>query len=191
LLTTKSEERAQALAEYIEELNSSRQSLERSIMLAANKQVKNQFDAENDSALVLADRGWHAGVIGIVAGRLAEKHHRPVVMISIDELGIKPAVGSARSVPGFDLYQALSHCSEHLIRHGGHAAAAGMKIDPDRIDAFREDFCEYVAAEISSEQQVADLWIDAEAPLSAFTLSSLLTSGKATGVPCSARRALI
>ncbi len=173
LLTTQSEERAQALAEYIEELNSSRQSLERSIMLAANKQVKNQFDAENDSALVLADRGWHAGVIGIVAGRLAEKHHRPVVMISIDELGIKPAVGSARSVPGFDLYQALSHCSEHLIRHGGHAAAAGMKIDPDRIDAFREDFCEYVAAEISSEQQVADLWIDAEAPLSAFTLSSV------------------
>ncbi len=173
LLTTQSEERALALAEYIEELNSSRQSLERSIMLAANKQATSQFDPDNDSALVLADRGWHAGVIGIIAGRLAEKYHRPVVMISIDELGIKPAVGSARSVPGFDLFQALAHCSEHLLSHGGHAAAAGLKIEPERIEAFREEFCEYVAAEISSDNQVADLWIDAEAPLSAFTLSSV------------------
>ena len=173
LLTTQSEERAQSLAEYIEELNSSRQSLERSILLAANKQVKNQFDPIGDAALVLADRGWHAGVIGIIAGRLAEKYHRPVVMISIDELGIKPASGSARSVPGFDLCQALTHCSEHLLSHGGHAAAAGLKIAPERIDAFREDFCEYVAAEITSDNQVADLWIDAEAPLSAFTLSSV------------------
>lgn len=173
LLTTQSAERAQALAEYIEELNNSRQSLERSIYLAANKQAKEQFDSSNNAALVLADRGWHAGVIGIIAGRLAEKYHRPVVMISIDELGIKPAAGSARSVPGFDLCRALSQCSEHLLSHGGHAAAAGLKIEPERIEAFREDFCECVAAEITSDKQVADLWIDAEAPLSAFTLSSV------------------
>ncbi len=173
LLTTQSHERADSLAEYIEELNNSRQSLERSIFLAANKQAKEQLDSPDNAALVLAGRGWHAGVIGIIAGRLAEKYHRPVVMISIDELGIKPAAGSARSVPGFDLCQALAHCDEHLISHGGHAAAAGLKIAPDNIEAFREDFNEQVAAEITSEQQVADLWIDAEAPLSAFTLSSV------------------
>lgn len=173
LLTTQSQERAEALAEYIEELNNSRQSLERSIFLAANKQAKAQLDSQDYAALVLAERGWHAGVIGIIAGRLAEKYHRPVVMISIDELGIKPAVGSARSVPGFDLCQALSQCSEHLISHGGHAAAAGLKIVPENIEAFREEFNEQVAVEITAEQQEADLWIDAEAPLSAFTLSSV------------------
>ena len=80
---------------------------ERSIYLAANKQIQEQFDPEADAALVLAGRGWHAGVIGIVAGRLAEKYHRPVVLIALDELGVKPGIGSARSVPGFDLHAAL------------------------------------------------------------------------------------
>ena len=74
LLTTESAERAAALAEYLHELNSSRDSLERSIYLAANKQVQQEFDPEHNAALVLAGRGWHAGVIGIVAGRLAEKY---------------------------------------------------------------------------------------------------------------------
>ena len=78
-----------------------------SVYLAAHKQAKEQFDPESDPALVLADRGWHPGVIGIVAGRLAEKYHRPVVLISWDQLGIKPGVGSARSVPGFALHRAL------------------------------------------------------------------------------------
>ena len=73
---------------------------------------------------MLADRGWHPGVIGIVAGRLAEKYHRPVVLIAWDQLGIKPGVGSARSVPGFNLHAALAACGEHLLdprrpRRGG------------------------------------------------------------------------
>ena len=141
LLITDSEERATALAQYINELNGSRQSLERSIYLSANKQAKEQFDPETDAALVLADRGWHAGVIGIVASRLVDKYHRPVVLLSLDELSVAPAVGSARSVPGFDLHQGLVHCAEHLLSYGGHAAAAGLKISEDRIDAFRADFC--------------------------------------------------
>ena len=93
--------------DYIDGLNASRQTLERSIYLAANKQAKEQFDPEDDAALVLADHGWHAGVIGIVAGRLAEKYHRPVVLIAWDALGVKPGLGSARSVPGFNLHAAL------------------------------------------------------------------------------------
>jgi single-stranded-DNA-specific exonuclease len=174
LLSTTSPERASALAEYLSELNGSRQSLERSIYLAANKQAQEEYDVDQDSALVLADRGWHPGVIGIVAGRLAEKFHRPVVLVALDELGVKPGVGSARSVPGFNLHEALANCTQHLLSHGGHAAAAGLKIDETNLDAFRSDFCEYAASGISAEQRVAELWIDAEVGFGELSLASVL-----------------
>jgi single-stranded-DNA-specific exonuclease len=169
LLTTDSAERAASLAAYLDELNKSRDSLERSIYLAANKQAVERFDPENDAALVLADRGWHPGVIGIVAARLAEKFHRPVVLVSLDELGIKPGVGSARSIKGFDLYAALRAGAEHLLSHGGHAAAAGLKLEEARLDGFRAHFCEYAAGELASTPRVAELSIDAEVPFSALS----------------------
>ncbi|HVX59512.1 MAG TPA: single-stranded-DNA-specific exonuclease RecJ [Pirellulales bacterium] len=174
LLSTTSPERASALAEYLSELNGSRQSLERSIYLAANKQAQEEYDVDQDSALVLADRGWHPGVIGIVAGRLAEKFHRPVVLVALDELGVKPGVGSARSVPGFNLHEALANCTQHLLSHGGHAAAAGLKIDETNLEAFRSDFCEFAASGISAEQRVAELWIDAEVGFGELSLASVL-----------------
>jgi single-stranded-DNA-specific exonuclease len=173
LLTTGSPERAAALAEYLHELNGSRDSLERSVYLAANKQAQDDCDPEQDAALVLAGRGWHPGVIGIVAGRLAEKFHRPVVLISLDDLGVKPGVGSARSVAGFDLYAALGACSEDLVSHGGHAAAAGLKIAEDRLSIFRANFCEYVASAISPTARIAEVRIDAEVPFSALSLSAV------------------
>jgi single-stranded-DNA-specific exonuclease len=162
LLTTDSRERAQQLAEYIHELNNSRESLERSIQLAAAKQIKEQFDAEGDAALVLAARGWHAGVIGLVAGRLAERYHRPVVLIALDALGIRPGIGSARSPNGLNLHATLQECSEHLLGFGGHAAAAGLKIEESRIDAFRAAFCERAASESSGATRVGEIRIDAE-----------------------------
>jgi single-stranded-DNA-specific exonuclease len=137
--------------------------------LAATKQIKEQVDLENDAALVLADHGWHPGVLGIVAGRLAERHHRPVVLIAWDQLGVRPGVGSARSVAGFDLHAALEACGEHLITHGGHAAAAGLTIEMGRLEAFRASFGECVATLLGKEGRAADLLIDAEAPLSAFS----------------------
>lgn len=170
LLTTDSPQRAQQLAEYIHELNSSRDSLERSIQLAAAKQIKEQFDPEGDSALVLAGRGWHAGVIGLVAGKLAEKHHRPVVLIALDQLGIKPGIGSARSPNGLNLHAALASCSEHLLGFGGHAAAAGLKIDESRIDAFRQAFCDAAESETPAGSRVGEVRIDAEGPLAQLTL---------------------
>jgi single-stranded-DNA-specific exonuclease len=169
LLTTDSAERAASLSAYLDELNKSRDSLERSIYLAANKQALEQFDPENDAALVLAERGWHAGVIGIVAARLAEKFHRPVVLVALDELGIKPGVGSARSISGFDLHAALEAGTEHLLSHGGHAAAAGLRIDEARLDGFRAHFCEYAAGELSNRPRVPELRIDAEVPFSALS----------------------
>jgi single-stranded-DNA-specific exonuclease len=169
LLLTDRPERADELARYVDGLNASRQKLENSIYLAANKQAKEQFDPENDAAMVLADHGWHAGVIGIVAGRLAEKYHRPVVLIAWDSLGVKPGHGSARSVPGFNLHAALESCAEHLLSHGGHAAAAGLTIESEKLAAFRDDFCELAARQIAGDGRVAELFIDAEAPLSVFS----------------------
>lgn len=173
LLTTTQPQRAAALADYLNELNSSRQSLERSVYLAALKQATEQFDPEQDAALVLAGRGWHAGVIGIVAGRLAERFHRPVVLLALDELGVKPALGSARSVPGFNLHDGLAACHEHLLGYGGHHAAAGLKIREEQIPAFRQAFCEYAAAELADAERQGELWIDAEVPLSALTLDTV------------------
>ncbi len=173
LLTTDDEIRARGLAEYLHELNSSRDTLERSIYLAANKQLKENFDADRDAAFVLAGRGWHAGVIGIVAGRLAEKYSRPCVLIALDELGHATGTGSARSAAGLNLHGALSKCSEHLIAFGGHAAAAGLRIDESHIDSFRTHFNRQVADEIAPEDRVAVIDIDAEAALPQLTLKTV------------------
>jgi single-stranded-DNA-specific exonuclease len=170
LLTTESPERARALAEYIHGLNVTRESLERSIQIAAAKQIKEECDVESDPALVLAGRGWHAGVIGIVAGRLAEKYHRPVAIIALDQAGIKPGVGSARSAAGIDLHCALSKCSETLVAFGGHAAAAGFKVEDAQLNAFRNQFMEAIASEAANLTQVAEYVIDAESPISLLSL---------------------
>lgn len=172
LLTTDSTERAASLAEYIHQLNNSRDSLERSVYLAAAKQIKEQFDPA-DPAFVLAGSGWHAGVIGIVAGRLAEKYGRPVVLISLDEFAAKPGSGSGRSACGINLHQAFHACAHHLVSHGGHAAAAGLKIAPHCIDAFRAEFCEVVAQSMSETATVAEVAVDAEATFSQLTLQTV------------------
>lgn len=170
LLTTDRQDRAEELAQYINQLNATRKTLERSIYLAAHKQIKDQFDPENDPAFVLAQHGWHPGVIGIVAGKLVEKYHRPVVLVAWDEMGLRPGIGSARSVPGLNLHQALLACKEHLLSCGGHAAAAGLTIRESSLSAFRGAFCEYVAAEMRHCPHTAELLIDAEVPLSALAL---------------------
>lgn len=169
LLVTDRPDRATELAQYVNGLNSDRQTLERSVYLAANKQFQQQGDSENEPAIVLAQHGWHPGVLGIVAGRLAEKYHRPAVLIAWEKLGIRPGIGSARSVPGFDLHAALEACAEHLVSYGGHAAAAGLTIEEAKFEAFRASFCEYVAAHLGAAGP-AELRIDAEAPLSAFSV---------------------
>jgi len=173
LLLTESPARAEELAEYIHELNTTRDSIQRSIYLAAHKQLKEKFDIESDPAFVLSGTDWHAGVIGIVAGRLAEKHHRPVILLTLDKLGGEVATGSARSASGLHLYEALKSCQEHLLRFGGHAAAAGMKIKTSEIDQFRAHFCEHVAGEIPPERRIAELDIDTETTFVQLTLKTV------------------
>lgn len=169
LLITDSPERARQLAEFISTLNEQRQSLERSVHRAATQQLNELCDPSTTPAIVLAGRGWHPGVIGIVAGRLADQYHRPTILISLDELGCKPGTGSGRSVAGFNLHAALAECGMHLLSHGGHAAAAGLTIDETSVTAFRSVFCACAEQNIAAEDRVAELVLDAETPLSAIT----------------------
>lgn len=166
LLTTNDPDRAGTLAQYLHEQNETRDSLERGIYQMALARVKELGDPHSAPALVVDGEGWHPGVIGLVAGRLADKFHRPTVVISVDRSGLRPAVGSARSACGLELHKALERCAAWLLAYGGHSAAAGLKIHPKNIDAFRQAFCEIAAEWIAPEDRVAELFIDAEAPLS-------------------------
>lgn len=171
LLTSPAGPRATALAEYIDQLNGTRDSLQRSVHLAAQKQAKSEFDPEADPALVLAGVGWHQGVIGVVAGRLSENYGKPVLVLSMDTAGRAHAVGSGR-VGGtpVNLHEALEECRDRLVRFGGHRAAAGLTIEERQIEAFRGDFCEAVTRQMADSDVVPEIVIDAEAPLSQINL---------------------
>ena len=173
LLICENLDRATKLAEYINELNKSRDSLETGMRRGAKKMIKENHDPENEPAFVLAKPDWHKGVLGIVAGRLADLYNRPTILISIDKMGNTPAVGSCRSACGLNLYEALEACSEHLAGFGGHVAAAGLKIQSENIDRFREVFCDHVASVVPPERFQPQLTIDAETTLGQLTMSTL------------------
>jgi single-stranded-DNA-specific exonuclease len=133
---------------------------------------------QDDAALVLASADWHGGVIGIIAGRLAEQYARPALMIKLPAPEAEGAhaglaVGSGRSVAGFALHEALKACDGLLVGHGGHPAAAGFRLLPEHINAFRERFCAITAANRPDGPVPTELVLDAEAPLSALTMGLL------------------
>ena len=128
---------ARRLAETLEGDNRRRRELEQRTTEQALEVLAGSYDPERDRAVVVSGDGWHHGVIGIVASRLVERIFRPVVVLSFDG---DRGRGSARSVPSFDLHAAISSCSQHLIRFGGHHQAAGMDISRERLPAFREAF---------------------------------------------------
>jgi single-stranded-DNA-specific exonuclease len=173
LLTVQAAERGKSLADYIDQLNKSRESLDRAMYRAASKILHEQFDVARETGIVLSHPDWHLGVIGIVAGRIAEKFHRPTVLISMDRLGTKPAVGSARTACGVNLYEVLRHCRGHLLGFGGHPAAAGLTIEPTNIAAFREAFSHQVRCQIPGGEMVPELEIDVQAPFSQLTVKTL------------------
>jgi single-stranded-DNA-specific exonuclease len=168
LLTTSSPQRAAELARYLEDQNEKRQHLERKIYYAAREQVERDGHVERP-ALVLAAPAddWHPGLIGIVAGRLAEQYGRPALMIALRDSEL--ATGSGRSVPGFLLHEALQACTEYLLSHGGHASAAGFRLRPQALDSFRERFCAVAQGHFGGTPPPPRLEIDAEVPLAALT----------------------
>ncbi|MGH2939418.1 MAG: single-stranded-DNA-specific exonuclease RecJ [Solirubrobacterales bacterium] len=139
LLLTEDEERAKQIAAELGRANSERRATEREVDAAAEAARRELPDELKEAnGLVLAGDRWHPGVVGIVASRLVERHHRPVVVISLDGEG--GGRGSGRSIPGFDLHAALDACSEHLESFGGHKAAAGLSLRAENVEAFRAAF---------------------------------------------------
>jgi single-stranded-DNA-specific exonuclease len=162
LLLTDDAESARRLAEELEELNRERQAVENRILREAIAQVEEWPDAERRRrAYVLASSEWHEGVIGIVASRLVERFHRPVVLIA-GTSGLWK--GSGRSIPAFDLHAALGACSSLLERWGGHRAAAGLSIEAARVDEFAEAFAAHAAELLTDEELHPVTVVDAIVP---------------------------
>jgi single-stranded-DNA-specific exonuclease len=150
LFLTEDDQRAEEIAAELSRANGERRATEREVANAAEAALRELPDYLREApGLVLAGRGWHPGVIGIVASRLVEKHHRPVIVVSLDGKG--SGRGSGRSIPGFDLLAGLEACSEHLAQFGGHKAAAGLELEEDKLDAFREAFAAHAAEVLGPE----------------------------------------
>jgi single-stranded-DNA-specific exonuclease len=137
LLLTEDAGEAAALAERLDEVNRERQAEDRRTLDEALGLLARDYDPARDYGVVLASEGWHPGVIGIVASRVVERIHRPTVMVALEG---EKGRGSARSIPGFHLYEALLRCRAHLGRFGGHRQAAGMDVARSALPALREAF---------------------------------------------------
>ena len=156
LFTGDSEEHATTIAQKLDELNHQRREIEQETVNEALNMVN-----ENDipGAVVVGNRAWHVGVVGIVASRLVERYHRPAVVVAFDEQGF--GRGSVRSVPGLNVCQLLAQCSDFLEGFGGHPAAAGLQIREDQISAFQRRMSELASIEMDEDSRNPVLHIDA------------------------------
>lgn len=161
LLLAESEATANTIARECEELNEQRQSMDRGILDDAMRRI-DAMDLDATWGIVLDSTTWHAGVIGIVASRIVERTARPAMMIAVHD-GV--GKGSGRSISAFDLHHALQQCSDLLVKHGGHKAAAGLTIDAARIPEFAERFNSVARASLTRDDLVPRLRTDLELPL--------------------------
>lgn len=166
LLVTSDRAEARRLAEHLEKLNRERQELEERFMTEAVEQVQ-AISLHETWGLVVAGAGWHEGVIGLVAGRLCQLHHRPVLAIAIDG---EEARGSGRSTPALDLHQALDECAELLTRYGGHARAAGFSLPAANVPKLQERFNDVVRQRLRAEDLERVIEIECRLKPAALTL---------------------
>lgn len=169
LLVTKSKARAQEIAQILEEENHERQQTELEILKDALGMIADMEDAEKKKVFVLAKEDWHHGVIGIVASRIVDRFHKPTILISLkDNLG----KGSGRSVKGFNLFDALTHCSDLLLKYGGHELAAGLGLNYSDIDAFDKAINAYAEEALKTVDLTPCISIDAELQATDLTLAA-------------------
>ena len=161
LMLATSDQEANPIARELEELNARRQEIDRATLDRARTLVL-EMDLPSTYGIVLAEQGWHAGVIGIVASRIVEEFGRPTILIALDGAEGK---GSGRSISAFDLHGGLSQCRDLLIRYGGHRAAAGVTIAADRVPDFAAKFNEVAATSLTENDLVPELRVDLELPL--------------------------
>src|SRR4051794_36593592 len=157
LVLTDDPARAEAVAQELDQANAERRHVEQRILFEAEAQVAEQGER---AAYVLAGEDWHPGVIGVVASRIAERHHRPAVLIAVDEER-GTGTGSGRSIPAFDLLAGLDACAEHLVRHGGHRAAAGLEVTVESLAEFRAAFVAHAEGALGPEELVREERVDA------------------------------
>ncbi|MFH1006366.1 MAG: single-stranded-DNA-specific exonuclease RecJ [Candidatus Latescibacterota bacterium] len=161
LLTTDSEGQAKNIAQILESENRLRKQVDERTLAEALKMAEETL-SEDDRVIVLAAEGWHQGVIGIVASRIVERFYLPTVLISLDGSMGK---GSARSIPGFNLYEALHACQDVLEAFGGHRYAAGLTIRRDRVEAFHEKLQSVAKARLTDDMRIPYFRVDGEIPL--------------------------
>jgi single-stranded-DNA-specific exonuclease len=168
LLLTTDAARAKEIARDLDAVNAERRAVEEQIRWEAEKLASEMGERP---AYVLAARGWHQGVVGIVASRIVERFHRPAVLIALDpDDPMAPGHGSGRSIPGFDLLAALTAGGDELLTFGGHRAAAGLTVAPDRIEAFRERVEAHAAAVLTPDLLLPQERVDAVASGAELTL---------------------
>lgn len=159
---------AELIARELCEINRARQAEENRIIEEAEAKIKAECDLDNDRVIVLADDGWHHGVIGIVASRITERYGLPSILISFEgDVG----KGSGRSVKGLNLVEALTDSSEYLLKFGGHELAAGLSVERDKIDAFRQHINQYVKTHLFDEDGASGVEVDCEIAPEDVTLS--------------------
>lgn len=163
LLQSTNRAEASDLARELDSANRERQQVEKSIVSELLDRTETYFNSETTFGIVEASQDWHPGVVGIVASRVMQKYFRPAIVIGADDQG--RAKGSCRSVPGFNMVEALAECRSLLVKHGGHAMAAGLEIEWDRVDEFRERFNRVAQDRLSGQNLVPELlldgWLDA------------------------------
>ena len=166
LLTADSESTAEDIALDIDTFNDQRKKLDHNITEEAIRHIKHSDIEPSKKTTVLFNSNWHKGVIGIVASRLTESFYRPTIILT-ESNGL--ATGSARSVEGFDLYYAISQCSEYLENYGGHKYAAGLTLKLENLEPFKEKFEQIVCETINDEMLTPQINIDAQLKLSDIT----------------------
>ena len=161
LLVTKDPVEALSMSKRIDQYNKDRKELDRQITDEANVIIENhRKQIQGKKPIVIYDRNWHKGIIGIVASRLAELYFRPSVVLTFDDNGV--AIGSSRSVRGFDIYTAIKSCRDLLENFGGHTNAVGLSIKEDNIDEFRRRLTLYVEEHIQVDQITPQIDVDCE-----------------------------
>lgn len=170
LLQTRDLKEALPLAHALDSRNRERQKIERSIHDEVAGAVRAKFNPQTDYVIVEGQLLWHIGVVGIVASRVLQEFYRPTIIVGGDGEHWR---GSGRSIPGFDLAAALRECDDLLVRHGGHAMAAGLTIQPDLLDAFRQRLNDLARRALKPEDLQPPLRLDAEVGLDEMSLTSL------------------
>lgn len=157
---------AEQLAQILESENLQRRKIDEVTFSHALELVDKFIDFDTDSGIVLHNDSWHPGVIGIVASRLVEKYYKPAIMLTTID-GV--AKGSARSIAGFNIYDAIEECKDLIVQFGGHKAAAGLEIELDKVEAFRKKFNEVLKVKLKEDEIIPEIKIDAKISLDEIT----------------------